>query len=319
MILVTDPVSRPRQDVFAVFGLGLIGSALVSALKSLASTREERLNFDWARPELQAAQAGHLERRLEEIVTSAPAAARIHFLWSAGRAGFGSSRQETDPELQSFRNVLALTERTALRFPEVPVTFCLMSSAGGLFEGQRQVTRDSLPTPAHPYGCLKLEQERHLVESPAPVRKAIYRLTSVYGPLRPGQRRGLIGTLVVNGLRHRVSEIVGFMSTLRDFVHVEDIAGYLIRKLRSESGVEPDSISVLGSIKPFSIFEIQKIVEDTLRHKIYVGYSLQASNSEDITFSADVFPRDWHPSDLKSNVRRLYSETLSKGLVFENR
>ena len=319
MILLTDPTSHSRQDIFAVFGLGLIGSAFVSALKSSASIREERLDFDWGDAEKQAIQAGHLEHRLEETVTSAPSAARIHVLWSAGRAGLGSSTLETDPELQSFRNVLALMERTALRFPEVPVTFCLMSSAGGLFEGQRQVTKDSLPSPAHPYGFLKLEQEHLLLRSPAPLRKAIYRLTSVYGPLRPGQRRGLIGTLVVNGLRQRVSRIVGFMSTLRDFVCAEDVAEYLIRKLRSDTGVEPDSITFLGSMKPFSILEIQKIVEGTLRHKIYLGYSLQASNSEDITFSADVFPSDWHPSDLKSNVRRLYSEALSRGLAFEDR
>ncbi len=319
MILLTDHASRPRRDAFAVFGIGLIGSALVSALKSVAPAREERLDFDWTRPEMQATQAGHLERRLEATITSATAPARIHFLWSAGRAGFLSSGEEVDPELRSFRNVLALAERTALRFPGVPATFCLMSSAGGLFEGQRQVTRDSLPTPAHPYGRLKLEQERLLLNSAAPLRKAIYRLTSVYGPLRPGQRRGLIGTLVVNGLRQRVSQIVGFMRTLRDFVWVEDIAVYLTRKLRSDAGIEPDSISVLGSIKPFSIFEIQRIVENTLRHKIYLGYSLQAPNSEDITFSADVFPMDWHPSDLKSNIRRLYTEALAKGFAFEDR
>jgi nucleoside-diphosphate-sugar epimerase len=319
MILLTDPISRSRQDIFAVFGLGLIGSAFVSALKSSAPVREEQLDFHWADPEMQATQAGHLERRLEGTIKSAPSAARIHVVWSAGRAGFGSSRQETDPEFQSFRNVLALTERTALRFPEVPVTFCLMSSAGGLFEGRRQITKDSLPAPAHPYGLLKLEQERLLLGSPAPLRKAIYRLTSVYGLPRPRQRHGLISTLVVNGLRQRVSRIVGFLSTLRDFVCAEDIAEYLTRKLRSDAGVGPDSITVLGSIRPFSILEIQKIVESTLRHKIYLGYSLQASNSEDITFSADVFPSDWHPGDLKSNVRRLYTEALSRGLAFDDR
>ena len=319
MILLSDPVSRCRHDIFAVFGLGLIGSALVSALKSFAPAREQRLDFDWVNPEMQATQVGLLEHRLDQTMTSTTAPARVHFIWSAGRAGFRSSKKETALELESFRRVLDLTERTALRFPDVPVTFCLMSSAGGLFEGQRQVTRKTLPSPANPYGFLKLEQERLLLESSAPLRKGIYRLTSVYGPLRPDQRRGLIGTLVVNGLRQRFSQIVGFMSTLRDFVSVEDIAAYLTQKLRSDIGVGHDSISVLGSVKPFSIFEIRKIVEDTLRHKIYVGYSLQSSNSEDITFSPDVFPTDWHPSDLKSNVRRLYSEALSRGSAFVDR
>src|SRR5256885_1733395 len=81
---------------------------------------------------------------------------------------------------------------------------------GGLFEGQRHIERDSVPEPRRPYGELKLRQEQLLASSSAPLVRCVYRLTSVYGHAHTRRRQGLIPTLVVNGLRHRVSTIVGW-------------------------------------------------------------------------------------------------------------
>ena len=44
--------------------------------------------------------------------------------------------------------------------------FFLVSSAGGLFEGQRNVGDRSQPSPMRPYGFLKLRQEKLLQDAP---------------------------------------------------------------------------------------------------------------------------------------------------------
>lgn len=316
MILLTDPADWPRAPcTIAVFGAGLLGSAIVNAVTSTAFLHAERIPLSWIDAALQERQLQELEARISETLRELPAAP-FKVLWSAGRAGFAATEEETAVELESFRAVLGMTERLARRFPGVRMAFYLLSSAGGLFEGQRHVDQASKPEPRRPYGLLKQRQEQLLAASGAAVTKRIYRPTSVYGYLRPGQRIGLISTLILNGLRHQVSHITAWMSTLRDFVFVEDIARFIGRVLLEDDAEGEESAAVLAHGKPFSIYEIEKMVENVLGRKIYVSYSLEPSNQEDITFSHAVLPPGWNSSDLSSNISRIYKEAVSSGAAF---
>jgi len=294
----------------AVFGVGLVGSALVDRLRSLARMDAAWLPLDWL-------DLSERDRHLEEIGVRIVAsfrpgpAGRLTLVWSAGRAGFAAGRGETDAELANFRAVLALSTRCAEDFPEGMTRIVHFSSAGGLFEGQRQVDSRSVPGPRRPYGELKDAQERLLASSR--IRAAIVRLSSVYGRARPGQRAGLVSTLLVNGIRREVSSIYGSMDTLRDFVWADDVAAFVSRLILG--GLEPPESRpiLLASGRPSSIFEIQKIIEDLLGYKIYISYAPGAPNREDITFARSALPSGWVSSDLRANVGMVYREAMRTG------
>lgn len=316
MILLADPGDRTRPPLtVAVFGAGLLGSSIVNAVLSTAPLRAEKIPLSWTDAALQGQQLQALEARIAAALKE-DGRTLLKVLWSAGRAGFAATEAETAVELESFRAVLGMTERLAQRFPGARTALYLLSSAGGLFEGQRHVDQTSRPEPRRPYGLLKQRQEQLLLASGAPITKRIYRPTSVYGYLRPNQRIGLISTLILNGLRHQVSTITAWMSTLRDFVFVEDIARFISRLLLEDAAEGEESTATLAHAKPFSIFEIEKMVENVLGRKIYVSYSLEPSNREDITFSHTVVPPGWQSSDLSSNISRIYKEAVASGAVF---
>ncbi len=299
--------------VVAVLGTGLIGSAVVGALSGM---RAEAHPLTWTPGPGQDSHLRALEARIAGLCAApAPGSGSLALLWSAGRAGFDAAEEQTAAELSSFRAALAAAGRLTRRLPETPVAFHLVSSAGGLFEGQRRVDAASRPAPRRPYGRLKLAQEDLLRESDARLARRIWRVTSVYGYLRSGQRIGLISALLMNGLRQQVSRITGRMTTLRDFVFVGDVADHLARRLIAPGGPE-ETVALLAQGKPTSLFEVQTLVEGVLGRRLYVSYSLEPSNSEDITFSPAALPPGWYPTDLASNIRRIHRDAVCRGAAF---
>ncbi|HWN42145.1 MAG TPA: NAD-dependent epimerase/dehydratase family protein [Thermoanaerobaculia bacterium] len=314
MILLTEAgVGQPAKTI-AIFGAGLIGEATARALGRHAALCRDIFPLDWSNAERQERQLAALESKLTEaLVEAANASPCVDLLWSAGRAGFGAGLGETTHELASFQAVLALAVRLAASSPGARIIFHLISSAGGLFEGQRQVDCRAVAAPRRPYSLLKQRQEELLAA--APIASRVYRLSSVYGFVRPGQRIGLISILLLNGLRHRVTHINGRMSTLRDFVFAEDIADFLARAILVDIALAAHPV-ILAHGKPTSIWEIQRLIESVIGRRIYLSYSLMPENSEDSTFSPAVLPSGWRPSDLASNIRRIYHEALRSGAAF---
>lgn len=328
LILTDNPVASSPPLAVAAFGVGLIGSSVAEALQRERPLRRQICPMDWDRPAIQADQLSFIEGELAAVLNRSagqadglPArggdpAGTVGILWSAGKAGFSSSGEETAAELSSYRAVLQMAERLGSSFPGSKVTFSLASSAGGLFEGQRAVDPASEPAPLRPYGQLKLDQERMLQDCRAPLCKRIYRLSSVYGYVSAKHRRGLIPTLILNGIRHQVSAITGRMDTLRDFVWVEDVAAMMASDLLDERRQPAESISVLASAKPSSLYEIQGLIEAVLGHRLYVTFSTEAQNSLDITFARAVLPTGWWTTDLSTCIQKIYRHAVSSGLAF---
>ena len=319
MILLT-PCPAMRQEVrpvATIFGAGTIGSAVADSLRNSAQMEATVLDLDWSLPDRFAKCLAAIELRLVELLQSERDGRRLtslHVIWSAGRAGFFSTDDDVDRELDHFRSVLRCAERLAESIPDVPVTVVLTSSAGGLFEGQHGVRPETPPFATRPYGRLKLQQEEMLLASRAPLTRKIYRLTSVYGYIRPDQRRGLIPTLIANGLRQRSSQITGLASTVRDYVWIEDIAEYLSQGVLRNSG--GDCTTILASTKPSSILEIQRMVEAAIGRPLYVCYLPQATNSSPITFDTSAVPDDWRPSELATNVRKIAVDAMARQTAF---
>jgi len=298
----------------AVFGIGLIGSSIVAALKARGARLEGRYPISWNEPEERAQQLETIETTLTTTLADA-SGRKLQVVWSAGRCGLEASRAEAEEEQSVFDEVLAVVERVARCTPSLSTRFLMIGSAGGLFEGQRHVDRRSRPKPHRAYGRLKLYQEESIQVNGAPWTPEIARLTSVVAPLRDRQRQGLISTLVANGLRRLPTGIVGRMETLRDFISVDDVAAFLARRISDGDNSRESAVMTLASFRPASLAEVQMLVERVLGRRLFVSYSLDPSNDMDITFSPDLRPPGWSPRDLLSSVRDIYRDALARGAV----
>jgi UDP-glucose 4-epimerase len=311
LILLQTGDSSPGHTI-GVFGVGLVGTALVDCLRTRGNLTSDVCTLDWRESRERDRHLREIEVRIAGSLDAAPAdTRRLTLVWSAGRAGFAAGREEIDSELDHYEAVLAFAERCASRFGLAKTRIVHFSSAGGLFEGQRLVDSNSVPRPRRPYGELKWEEERLLRLSAIPA--VIVRLSSVYGRMRAGQRAGLISTLLLNGIRREVSSILGSMDTLRDFVWAGDIAEFVSRRILSEEDASATSTVLLASGRPVSIFEVQSVIEGLLGYKVYITHAPTSSNREDITFARSVMPSGWFPSDLRTNVGILYREAMRAG------
>lgn len=307
MIILSIPGGdRDAGKVVAIFGAGLIGHAIFSALMMRCSGAASYTDVTWRDSVARRDQFASIESRIAANLSSGMT---LDVVWSAGRAGFLSPPEETAVELQIFRDVLEMSGRLVQSHDLRASSFRLVSSAGGLFEGQRVVTSSSVPAPRRPYGELKLSQERLLQSAPFFSRRRIDRVTSVYGRLRPGVRPGLVSKLVADALRRTTTHITGTISTLRDFVFVDDVAAYIAADVLDHDEARPE-VCVLARARPCSLLEVQNVVEDVIGRKVYVSYGADRVNSEDITFSANAIPAGWRPSDLRGNIGTIYRAAL---------
>ena len=150
-------------------GLGLIGAAIDHALAPhLIDRREHKIKWS-SEDELLATITEALDSLDRDIQT-------YEIIWSAGRAGFSAIKEEVALELDSFTMINRSLHN---RLGAASCRFWLMSSAGGLHEGQVCVNSSDKATPKRPYAELKLRQEQ-LVQSLWPAH-VICRVSSVEG------------------------------------------------------------------------------------------------------------------------------------------
>lgn len=303
LLLATANSASASQHVIAIFGVGLIGGAVKSALYLTADFSEESLPFTWSNPSQQTSELDHVSKVLALKHTNLR---HISVLWSAGKGGFASTSDELEIEYQSFVNVLNLSEKLVQSYPNVVTDFHLVSSAGGLFEGKSLVSRDTEPAPLRPYGVLKLRQENALRASEVHLVKRVYRPSSVYGFAHEGKRAGLISVILQSGIQHRVLSLVGNQNTLRDFVFSRDIGQFIARQILELPESNEIVCHTLASGRPTSIHEIQEIAERVLRRKVYFVFSDANRNAADITYSQHLLPTHWAPIDIATGIRLVH-------------
>lgn len=298
MQLLASPPDEPPQTI-AALGVGLVGGAVCERLRQ-DGWRSRTLPLSWTSRERRATDLRTLAGALRQ---AAAGGSQVRLLWTAGRAGFGSSAADVESEVESLDDVLrALGGASAELTNSLDLHF--VSSLGGIFEGQRRIDLHSRPAPRRPYGHLKARQEALLATSPFAARSCVYRLSSVYGAPTGRQRRGLIPTLIENGRRGASTRIVGRLDTLRDFVWAEDIGRYLAGRLRRPLDSHPPT-TALASGKPSSIHEVIDLVERQLRRRVPVSFAAELTNSLDITVAPEALPPGWHPTDLTTAIGAL--------------
>src|SRR3954463_11154106 len=100
-----------------VFGAGLIGRAILRALRIRVDFEATDLPFDWTKP---AKQRLDVEAIRAHVTGRLAAIDRINFLWSAGKGVFFATTADVAVELQTYRDVLAMAEGFA-RQTKAPV------------------------------------------------------------------------------------------------------------------------------------------------------------------------------------------------------
>lgn len=310
-MIVLEKINQTSSGarIIALFGAGLIGSSIYENIIQQDDFQIFHLPFDWNDAEQRREDVGgiinFLSGLVENFARKGSESISLAFIWSAGKAGFTATEQCLNTELATFSTVLNLVQEMMARFPAITFSFHHISSAGGLFEGQRSVDNQSSPRPKRFYGILKLKQEILLSQLESRLRKAVYRPTSVYGFVGNKSRLGLIPTLIRNGIQNKVSTIYGNLSTLRDYVFSNDIANFLSKSLFEIPPSPNVSTFLLGSGKPSSIYEIRHCIENLICKKIYLEFKITAEteNTSDITLNSSAFPAGWKCTDLKTGIR----------------
>ncbi len=313
MLLRSNTAHESAPHCVGVLGLGLIGRAVVESLqkRGYVPVRSQKLTWD---------SPPRLREELREVGDPTLGDSACEFIWCAGRAGFAATDAETSRELGTFETVLEWAESIAAKSVERQVGFSMMSSAGGLYEGQQRVDEQSPCRPCRPYGRLKLHQERRLRESPKLSQRRIFRPSSVYGWLRSDQRKGLIPTLIHNGLRNQETSFDGSFNTLRDYVWVGDVAEIVVRSLFPKHDDTPtNSTRFIASGQPSSIFQIKQLVEATIGRRLQLKFVSQASNALDTTFSANCVRDNGPLTDMSVAIRRIAADFSSNGVSLELR
>lgn len=301
-----------RGQVIAICGLGLIGSGTLQYFRRAQTVSVYTSPGGYAASQ-QERYVDLFVERLRSVIRGMDRRERgpvpLKVLWSAGSAGFAASNEQLRQEMELFSSALRALEALSSSGVAGPVSVFLLSSAGGIFEGVRLIDDATAPCPRRPYGFSKLAQEEALRAARGIATKVILRLTTVYGYMRPHQRGSVIGTMVLNGLKQRETKITGRMSTLRDYIWIEDLAQVLC-ELILRDGETPLRSLIVASAKPCSLLEIQGAVEKTIGTQLYMSYDLDPDNAEDITVVPNASLLRCQSSVLRVNVRKMYVDLL---------
>lgn len=242
---------------------GLLGRSLVK----MCSGTVYAPRVPWDDP-LEACEALHAHgRRFRSLVKDE----QWRVAWIAGSATTSTARGEAWLERDSLESLL--TGLTSA-MPSGPGSLFLASSAGGVYAGSDYPPFDdsSSVSPISAYGELKLEQERLVKEalgSYFPV--VIGRLSNLYGP---GQNlsklQGLVSRLALAAITRKPISIFVPLSTLRDYIYVDDAARVVLAWLdeaHARRDLSPRTV-IIASGNPMSVGSMLSLTESVARTRI---------------------------------------------------
>lgn len=146
-----------------------------------------------------------------------------------------------------------------------PGCHLVYASSGGAIYGHHpavQLYHEELPChPLSPYGIQKLAVEHYLrlgVEQ-GWLSCVSLRIANAYGALLPAERRqGLIGVAVSRHAAGEPVEVFGSPETVRDYLHIDDLADAVIASISKRNGFQ---IYNIGSGRGSSVTEILTAIE----------------------------------------------------------
>lgn len=295
------PSGPSDNHAVLLFGLGLVGGPIEEFLRR-NGWGSKQIDYDWSDGTRRTKQRAHIAEQVASWLAGLRGTAEIRLdtVWAAGRNGFDSSAEAMAAETALLAEVLEDARRLLDRTPDAEHSFHLISSAGGLFEGQVHIENANRPVPTRAYGVAKLQQERLVAGLPDAIRRMIYRPSSVYG-YRSGARVGLFSALLRGALENRTARIFGLADTLRDYVYNEDIGRFVVERILLPRGQET---CVLASGKPTSTYEAIHLIESVTRTRLYLQYDPAPRNALPMSFRPSALPRDWKVTPIETGIHR---------------
>lgn len=288
---------RAQNHIVTLFGTGLIGYQVLKNLKRSTDWNIQILPYSWDNEEKRTQHLTLLNETIKgSLIDKYEAKPKLDFVWCAGKAGFNSEASDFETEHLAFVQAYNACSSIAESFRFQASKCHMVSSAGGLFEGQTFIDHNSKPVPLRQYGDAKLRLEAFISKRGNILSPHIYRPSSVYGYNNFKSRVGLIVALLGNSIRNTESVIYGKPSTLRDFVFADDIGKFICDKIlsaRNESGT-----FTLAAGKSTSMYEIITLIQSIERKNLFLRYSSKSTNTSDNTFNPAGLPDDWHPTPL---------------------
>lgn len=271
-----------------VVGLGQVGSAISGALCQYGTIGDWELPTDWSSADATVTSISTAIGRLP------PTRRRTAVVWAAGTCGMSSCQAECDASLATM--TAAFEVLAAVR----PESCHLLGSVGALAVGQPRWSGQEPSDSRLPYASLKLAEEA-LVRRSSLGDPVIHRTTSVYGPPnRPG-RQGMVTALVGNASRMRTTQIHGRWSTLRNYVHADDVAAAVAREIVRPRG---PGVHVLAAPRSHSIAELVGTVVRARRIPVPVRL-VAASNADDLTVDPSAISPTFQARPLTTAVRQM--------------
>lgn len=283
-------------------GIGLIGKSFQSlTLSNCSSAKEFPINWHSSDDVLKTIST------CIQFINSQNKYYEFYLVWTAGKAGFTSQTDETKEELSLFKSIMNQFSNE-LKSDFTSKTVLMLSSAGGLYEAQKNIGYDSIPKPLRPYGHLKLAQENHLKSNSDNWDKLIIiRPSSIFSSSNTRGRKGLINTLVQNVLTNRVTNIYGDPTTLRDYVDVEDVAELIFACINNQVNKSDQKLQeyIVASGKPVSIHEIIHLIEARLNSPLRIRFTPVKLNTGDITYNPNKIIRGKKSQEFEFLIQKL--------------
>jgi len=302
-------VYRIDSKIILHFGIGLIGSSIYNRLSKkknfevLLSSDLDWHNISIANKTITKNISAVSTIINKELVKS------LHIIWTAGKASFLANEKEVNYELKVFDHIITHIYNITALLQINRRCFYMMSSAGGLFEGQQRIDHSSIPSPKRPYGKLKLHQEKRAIEIFKNFDSVlIYRPSSVFSFNSEFGRRGLINTLIKNIKTKQTTYIYGSISTLRDYVLDDDVARMVIEDLTNNVLIGFNKY-IIASGRPISILEIINKIQRQSNESPFLKVSIDKFNSDNITYN---------PNNIRRAQFGLEIDFLIKKALMEN-
>ncbi len=189
-------------------------------------------------------------------------------------------------------------------------------SSGGTVYGVAQslpIREDHPTNPISPYGITKLTLEKYLLMFVAltGLPAVVVRPGNAYGEHQPAFRgQGFVATAMKSILSKRTVEVFGAKGTIRDYIHVEDVARGVIAAL--DFG-RPGDIFNIGSGIGLNNMDVLQVIRPLAESQ---GYSVQVSIKPERKFDVPANVLDstklmeissWRPGiDFDRGIRRMW-------------
>jgi UDP-glucose 4-epimerase len=292
---------------------GLIGSAVVRSAEHPHTGR----SIPWS--DHDAAHAALRESLQDFARKCQETAAAWAIVWAAGAATVSASEVDARREADLFRAFAHELADSSLSSDGVIV---LVSSAGGIHAGSATPPFDETtpPAPISPYGRARLAQEEAaaaLLGQRWPV--VLARVSNVYGPGQDlSKLQGLISRLALCSLTREPLNLFVPLSTVRDYIYVDDVASLVHAWIEQESNTPAGPrVRILASGQGTSIGQLVRAAQDVGHRKVPIAMGTHpsaASQAPDLRF----VPSRPHQSDgltlttIPIGMKRVFDDLLRR-------